>query len=264
MWRLSLNMGTNSIGWAALDISQPARRLLDMGVRVYTDGRDAKKKTPLNEARRDARHMRRQRDRKIRRKQAMLHFLVEHGLMPRQHEARLTAARLNPYALRAAALDRRLEPFELGRIMMQFANRRGFKSNRKDLNVDKEKQNEQSAMLEGVRVLEDELSELTLGQWLYRRSTEQQTVRFKAEIEKNKAIYSFYPSRKMYEDEFEKIKEKQIAYFQKINWDNLHRIIFFQRPVKSPERGRCRYYENEYRAYKAFVSFQRFRILQTI
>ena len=263
MLRFAFDMGTNSIGWAVLDMSNTkSPQIRDMGVRIYTDGREAKTGTPLNEARRDARQMRRQRDRKIRRKKAMLHFLMDNKLMPKERDKQAAVAQLDPYELRAAALERKLEPFELGRTMMQFSIRRGFKSNRKEVNEEKEK--EQSSMLEGVQVLKDVLAGQTLGQWLFRQRAIGNTVRFRARIEKTKAIYSFYPSREMYEDEFKRIKEKQAGYYKKVGWDNLYRIIFFQRPLKAPERGRCRFYTGEYRAYKAFVSFQRFRILQDV
>ncbi|MGG2357495.1 hypothetical protein, partial [Salmonella enterica] len=53
------------------------------------------------------------------------------GLMPSDaDEARLIAVR-DPYALRAHALDERLDPFDIGRALFHLNQRRGFKSNRK-------------------------------------------------------------------------------------------------------------------------------------
>jgi len=261
-WRLSLDMGTNSIGWAALDISDPGRpAILDMGVRIFSDGREPQKGTPLNEGRRDARMMRRQRDRRIRRKQAMLAFLIANGLMPPEVEKRREAALLDPYQLRSEALERDLQPFEVGRIMMQFALRRGFKSNRKEK---AEGDTEREGMLGGIRVLESALKGLTLGQWLYRREQQGNPVRFVARMERNKAIYPFYPSREMYEAEFEAIRKRQEPRYQDLNWDRLHRLIFCQRPLKRPERGKCTFYPDEDRGYRAFPSAQRFRILQEL
>jgi len=68
----------------------------------------------------------------------------------------------------------------------------------------------------------------------------------------------------MYEDEFTAIREKQKNYYGEINWDKLHSLIFFQRPLKHPERGRCQFYTDEARGYKAFPSAHRFRIMQEI
>jgi len=265
MWRLALDLGTNSIGWSALELdnskSPKVKKIKDMGVRIFPDGREPQKGIPLNEARRNARQMRRQRDRKIRRKNAMLNFLVNNKLMPQDREGQQAIARLDPYTLRAAALERKLKPFELGRIMMQFSIRRGFKSGRKE---QAETSTEKEGMLGGIKSLESQLNGLTLGQWLCKERENGNSVRFRATMEKTKTIYSFYPSREMYETEFEAIRNKQEKHFKEINWERLHWLIFFQRPLKRPERGRCQFFTEEERGYKAFVSAHRYRILGEI
>jgi CRISPR-associated endonuclease Csn1 len=67
MNRFAFDLGTNSIGWAVLDVSNPEfpeiakdNRSDDdgIGVRIFPDGRVPKKGIPLNEARRTARQMR--------------------------------------------------------------------------------------------------------------------------------------------------------------------------------------------------------------
>ncbi|MDR1894791.1 MAG: type II CRISPR RNA-guided endonuclease Cas9, partial [Spirochaetales bacterium] len=147
-YRFAFDLGTNSIGWSVLNMANPAApKIIDMGARIFQDGREAKTGTPLNEARRMARQMRRQRDRKIRRKNDMLRFLINNKLMPKNEDDRLLIARLDPYELRAAALERKLKPFELGRIMMQFSIRRGVKSARKDPSKN---DSEQEGMLGGI------------------------------------------------------------------------------------------------------------------
>ena len=284
MWRLALDLGTNSLGWTALGLDKlkdseklEVKKIIDMGVRIFSDGREAKTGTPLNEARRDARQMRRQRDRKIRRKNAMLNFLINNALMPRERAEQVAVARFDPYTLRAEALKRKLEPFELGRVMMQFSIRRGFKSSRKEQSANTA---EQKGMLGGVDSLkslvktqkkeweerdeEAENKKITLGQWLCKQREAGNSVRFKAKIEKTKIEYSFYPSREMYEAEFAAIKEKQEKYYDELNWERLHWLIFFQRPLKRPERGRCQFYTDQERGYRAFTSAHRFRILQDI
>ncbi|MDR0314025.1 MAG: type II CRISPR RNA-guided endonuclease Cas9 [Treponema sp.] len=280
MWRLALDIGTNSIGWAVLRLSQSKKsetpkvsKVIKMGVRIFPDGREAQTGTPLNEARRNARQMRRQRDRKIQRKKVMLNFLVNNKLMPENRDEQLVIARDNPYKIRAEALERKLKPYELGRIMMQFAIRRGFKSGRikkeaENVMEKKKQQTENTAepegMLGGIKSLESELRGLTLGQWLNGQRVKGNPVRFQARIEKSKAIYTFYPSREMYKTEFDKIRKKQEKHFKDINWDGLSELIFTQRPLKRPERGRCQFYTGEARGYRAFASAHRFRILQEI
>jgi len=68
----------------------------------------------------------------------------------------------NPYRLRAEALKRDLNRLELGRILVQLATRRGFKSNRKT--------DQQDAEAKGLVVRQQKLHSLmgskTLGEFL--------------------------------------------------------------------------------------------------
>lgn len=268
-WRLGLDLGTNSIGWAVLKLqSGNPTDLVDMGVRIFSNGRESaaenKVGAPLNETRRLARQMRRQRDRKVRRKKAMLNYLVSIGYFPEDEAERKAIALLDPYELRSAALERPLENRELGRILMQLSVRRGFQSNRKENQNNPSSDTEHKAMYNGINRLRDNLDGKTLGQWLWNNRQNGLDVRFRPDIEKSSTIYSFYPDRAMYEDEFARIRNFQETYHKDINWDRVHWLIFFQRPLKRPERGYCQFYEEEHRAYKAEPSAQRFRILQEL
>ena len=268
-WRLGLDLGTNSIGWAALKIdSGSPTDLLDMGVRIFSNGRknaaENRVGAPLNESRRIARQMRRQRDRRIRRKKAMLNYLTSIDYFPGDKVQRKKIAALDPYELRNVALSRPLSGQELGRILMQFVAHRGFKSNRKE-NLDNPlSDTEQKAMSQGISQLKKELGDKTLGQWLWERKKKGERVRFRPNREKSGVSYQFYPSREMYEEEFNRIREFQEPYHHTINWERLHWLIFFQRPLKRPERGHCQFYQDEFRAYSAEPSAQRFRILQDL
>jgi len=127
--RLGLDVGTNSIGWALIDTD--AGRIIDLGSRIFSDGRDPKSGASLAVDRRDARAARRRRDRYLGRRSAFLEALIRHGLMPEAaEETRLLAAK-DPYVLRARALDEPLTPHEIGRALFHLNQRRGFKSNRK-------------------------------------------------------------------------------------------------------------------------------------
>lgn len=268
-WRLGLDLGTNSIGWAVLKLhSGHPEELVDMGVRIFSNGRENAAENrvgaPLNESRRLARQMRRQRDRKIRRKKSMLNYLISVGYFPKDALARKGIALLDPYELRNKALQERLNNQELGRILMQFSSRRGFKSSRKENPDNPSSDSEHKAMYKGIDQLRKELNGGTLGQWLWEHRQRGESIRFRPIMTKSSATYSFYPDRAMYEEEFARIKKFQEPFHTDINWDRLHWLIFFQRPLKRPERGHCQFYEEEYRAYKAEPSAQRFRILQDI
>src|SRR5690606_13923613 len=125
---LGLDVGANSIGWCLIE---DGKRIIDLGVRIFADGRDAKSGTSLAVDRRIARGMRRRRDRYLRRRSAFLSALVQYGLLPADaDEARLLTAH-DPYLLRAAALDHPLDLPRVGRALFHLNQRRGFKSNRK-------------------------------------------------------------------------------------------------------------------------------------
>src|SRR5690606_30963177 len=179
-YRLGLDLGTNSIGWCAvlLDSDCAPCSLLDGGVRILTPneeaGRDPQSKQSLAANRRAARAMRRRRDRFLRRQKRLMETLVEAGLMPTDETERKALERLDPYWLRAAALDERLELHEIGRAIFHLNQRRGFLSNR----IADADESEKSAMKAGMRALETELEEAkarTLGEFLARRHARDRT-----------------------------------------------------------------------------------------
>lgn len=89
-YRLGLDLGTNSIGWAAvtLDDAGLPGGLLDMGVRIFPDGRNPTDKTSNAATRRVARGARRRRDRYVQRRSNLLKALITYGLMPTDHDRR--------------------------------------------------------------------------------------------------------------------------------------------------------------------------------
>ena len=244
-YRLGLDLGTNSIGWAAvlLDDKDEPCGLLDMGVRIFPDGRKAGNSTdrPSNAVeRRDARGQRRLRDRYLSRRNRLMQALVEYGLMPEDVHERKMVEVSDPYALRARALDEPLERFELGRALLHLNQRRGFKSNRKT-----DKGNGDSGPVkEGTDNLHKELSASqcrTLGEFLYRRQHARDTVRFRNSNTSGKAQYEFYPTRQMLLDEFEFIRAGQEGNpcLDAKQWDELCQIIFHQRDLRPQAAGKC-------------------------
>jgi len=124
---LGLDLGPNSIGWALID--DDAKRLVDCGVRIFPEGVDnfdTKKEKPRNEARRIARGMRRQiRRRALRRKRLRL-ALADTGLFPPGELEQQALLDKDPYELRARALTDKLDPHEIGRVLLHLNQRRGF------------------------------------------------------------------------------------------------------------------------------------------
>lgn len=87
-YRLGLDLGSNSIGWCAIELDSNGNPcgVLDAGVRILTPneeaGRDPTSKSSLAASRRIARSARRRRDRFVRRRDRLMSLLVENGLMP--------------------------------------------------------------------------------------------------------------------------------------------------------------------------------------
>lgn len=264
---LGLDLGETSLGWSVIETKDGAPcRFVDFGVRIFSDGRDSKTKEPLAVARRIARGMRKRRDRFVMRRETLMNKLIEYGLMPADEAERKALERLDPYFLRAKALDEKLLPYELGRALFHINQRRGFKSNRKTDKNDKE-----SGAIEAIVETRQRMTDAgarTLGEYLYLMNKDKTStqdfvpVRAKSVVVKGKAKYPLYPDRAMYEDEYRQIMAKQ-GLSEEIK-DDLFHVIFNQRPLKQPEIGFCQFEEGERRAYCAYPAFQQFRLMQQI
>ena len=265
-YRLGLDLGTNSIGWAvySLDNDNTPLELADMGVRIFSDGRDPKTKEPLAVERRTARGQRRLIYRRKLRRKAMFRLLQEQGLFPKTKEEARKLKLLNPYELRVKALDEKLEPHELARLLFNLSVRRGFKSNRKDGNKEeaekstaKEKLSQNDMCAELSKAIAESGCR-TLGEFLWKNQEQNHGIRFVP------GRMTYYPLRKMYEDEFNAIRAVQEPFFKGLDWKALHNAIFYQRPLKPQERGKCQYMPEKERTFKAMPCAQKVRILQDV
>ncbi|MDE2429453.1 MAG: hypothetical protein KGM99_12030, partial [Burkholderiales bacterium] len=98
-YRLALDLGSTSLGWAMLRLnsSNEPVAIIKAGVRIFSDGRNPKDGSSLAVTRREARSMRRRRDRLLKRKARMLKQLTEYGFFPKSEESRKELETLNPY-----------------------------------------------------------------------------------------------------------------------------------------------------------------------
>jgi len=277
-YRLALDLGATSLGWAMvrLDAENSPCAVIKAGVRIFSDGRNPKDGSSLAVTRRDARAMRRRRDRLLKRKARMTLSLIEHGFFPLGEAERKALVTLNPYLLRAKGLDEALNPAEFARALFHINQRRGFKSNRK---TDK-KDHDGGALKQAISKLRLALKEekcRTVGEWLHKRDFAGETVRAryrqtkivkddgKARIEKS---YDLYIDRSMIEDEFDALWAKQAALnptlFNDNARDDLRDVLLHQRPLKPVKPGRCTLMPEEERAPLALPSTQRFRMYQEV
>ncbi len=269
-YRLGLDLGTNSIGWAVLRLnadSQPCA-VVSAGSRIFSDGRHPKSKQSLAVERRLARQMRRRRDRLLRRKRRLIHTLVEYGLWPSDRVQQRSLVHMDPYEIRARGLDKPLTGPELGRALFHICVRRGFKSNRKTDKGDSDS-GVMKASINSTRKAIFDNNSRTVGEWLSKRHSQRISVRARRRgVKASEVTYDLYVDRSMAEHEFQLLWETQSKFdallFNAAAKEAIHSAIFYQRPLRPVEAGRCTLLPEEKRAPAASVWFQNARILQDL
>ena len=277
-YRLALDLGSTSLGWAMIRLSttnEPCA-VIKTGVRIFSDGRNPKDGSSLAVTRRDARAMRRRRDRLLKRKARMMRTLIAHGFFPLDEAQRKALETLNPYALRAKGLDAALTPPEFARALFHINQRRGFKSNRRTDKAD----NDSGALKTAISKLRQNLINTgcrSVGEWLHKRDAAGETVR--ARFRQDKVIkddgrtridksYDLYIDRAMIEAEFDALWAAQAGFnpalFNELARSELKCTLLFQRPLKPVVPGRCTLLPDEERGPLALPSTQRFRIYQEL
>ncbi len=294
-YTLGLDIGAASIGWAMINDSE----ILHIGTRVFPEGLDAQSREPKNRKRREKRLLRRQIARKAMRRNATLQAFQILGWLP-TNPAELEAIwHENPYALRKKALDEPLTKSELARIFFHLSKRRGFKSNRKtdtdeELMVEAapETENKSKKSKNLLRDGDDEKHGYGEFEQLLKSGKVRTLGEYLASLNPHEVrIRARYALRKHYEDEFEKICDKQSAFHPELNWpvpeelltklcsrkqqaawkkksDTSLRafiksyLIFFQRPLKSQKHlvGKCSLEPSARCAPISSLVFQTYRI----
>ena len=283
-WRFGADLGTSSLGWAAVELKSAGDgwrpiRIIAAGSRIFSDGREPKSGASLAVDRRDARAMRRRRDRFKQRQAALIKYLELAGLFPADADERKALAALDPYKLRARALHEKLPLTHLGRALFHLNQRRGFKSNRK---ADRGKDDDSGKIRVGVARLHEKMRDAgaqTLGEFLHMRRADAadpnaiphvrtRIVALDAEDDKAGETYDFYPDRQMLEEEFQAIWNAQVPHHPDVltpeRREQFHEIIFHQRPLKQPKIGFCTLLPPEARLPKSHPLFQRRRLLEEI
>lgn len=281
---VGIDLGVASIGWNLVGIDPDGRpgAILATGSHTFDPGVEGDIASGRDEARgaarRNARMARKMLERRQRRRRKILGLLQRARLLPpgdikspqaiHDYLLALDANLRNRlstkgnrasehtwlYRLRAAALDRKLEPDELGRALYHLAQRRGFLSNRKSLKKDED----DGVVKQGISDLARAMGSRTLGQYFAELDPEAERIRKR------------WTSRQMYVDEFNRICDVQGSHHPTIFTTefrkSLDRAVFFQRPMKSSKRliGKCELVPGARRAAVADRLVQRFRILQKV
>jgi CRISPR-associated endonuclease Csn1 len=294
-WRLGIDLGTDSLGWAALELTRIDKTwapigLIDCGARIFSDGRNPKDKQSNAVKRREPRGVRKNRDRYLRRRDRLMRQLIEFGLMPVTEAERKALeggkdtdlAQTDPWILRARALDGPITPHQLGRIIFHLHQRRGFKSNRKTDRGDNEsgkvhdatKRTKEKLEAEGARTLGELFGKPRLENYRHNQTAAkgarepQPLARVRKSGNGSQWQYRYYPTRELILDEFDQLWAAQLVYHADALTDEardtLRNTIEWQHPLKSPPVGKCALLPEFPRAPKALPSSHRTRIYQEV
>ena len=133
-YTLGLDIGIASVGWAVLqnDAHGEPMKIVDLGVRVFERAEQPKTGASLAAPRREARSARRRIRRRRHRKERIKQLIQDAGIMSRTDMDAMfqnSCYERSVYELRSYALDHLLTREELVRLLIHYAQRRGYKSN---------------------------------------------------------------------------------------------------------------------------------------
>jgi len=256
--------------------------VLDKGVVVFPEGIDAANDTLETPAaiRRAARMARRMKFRRKTRKWALLNILIDNGMCPMTREELVawknkgvypvnnksfiewlvSTDKTNPYADRASAASGKVPPLVLGRALYHIAQRRGFKSSRKDAAEESADDKELGKVTGDILALTKEIADSgcrTLGQYFAKRIEEEQGKLAKTRIRKR------YTGRvEHYMTEFAVIMDAQGIKHDSDLYNALYKAIFLQRPLRSQKHlvGMCPLEQGNPRAQIGHPAFEEFRM----
>lgn len=274
---LGLDLGTNSIGWAIRDTNKKGNQILDSNVIVFPKGVGEKegKEFSMASERTKNRAKRKLYKRRKKRKTDLLKLLIENGFCPltideltiwseykKGQEMKYPATnfeftewlKINPYEVRAKAVNQIVSKKELGRALYHMCQRRGFKSGRKDADAGKDfeqyKKEQEILAQSGFK---------TLGEYYYDLLQNDKKVRKTKFSADDQEVNS---SRISYVEEFNILMKAQNI--SKELSDAFFDAIFFQRPLKSQKGavGKCTLEKTKTRCAISHPLFEEFRMYQ--
>ncbi len=229
---LGLDLGSSSIGWAVVGESEndvESSYIKDIGCRIIPLSVDdanqfSKGDAITKNADRTARRTQRKGyDRYQLRRQSLIAYLRELGMMYDSDLVGLTATEL--WGLRAKSVTEQVSLPELGRVLCHLNQKRGYKAAKEDAGDKK-----QTAYVKEVNERYAQITELgqTIGQFMYANLCADSGFRCKERV---------FP-RAAYVEEFDKIMATQRVYYPDVLTDKTidvlrNEIIYYQRRLRS-------------------------------
>jgi CRISPR-associated endonuclease Csn1 len=259
-YRLGLDVGTSSLGWALLDDNH----IVDCGVRIFEMGNKVTKNG--EESRRQDRTLARSARRRLQRyklrRKNLVAILERLGMLP---DADQLSDSFRLYQLRAQALDQQISLNDLGRIWLYINKKRGFKSNA----IVERSSKEDGAVAKGIAELRLAIQEAglrTVGEYFFELKQAHHNGQ-----KLGQRILGHWIDRSQYLEEFNLIWVKQVEFYPNILTPDLlkevrDRTIFYQRKLKSQKHliNKCRFEPSKRVAPKSHPLYQEFRMWQQI
>lgn len=274
---LGLDLGTNSIGWAIRDTNKDGNQIVDTNVIVFPQGVGEEKGVEFSLASERTKHRasRKLYERKKKRKTDLLKLLIENGFCPLTNDELLIWSvykkgqemkypttnfefsewlKVNPYEVRAKAVNEIISKQELGRALYHMCQRRGFKSGRKDADAGKDLEQYKKEQL----ILEQNGFK-TLGEYYFDLLQNDKKIRKTKFSADDQEVNS---SRISYVEEFNILMKSQNI--STTLSDAFFDAIFFQRPLKSQKGavGKCTLEKAKSRCPISHPLFEEFRMFQ--
>lgn len=277
-YAIGLDCGTTSVGWSVLELdsNEEPKRIIKLNSRIFTAAEHPKDGSSLAAPRREKRSMRRRLRRHRHRNERIHNLILSESILSEDELAHLFDGMLSDiYKLRTEALDRKLEGDEFARVLINIAQRRGFKSNRKNPAGDKEAGKLLNAVGANAALMQEK-GYRTVGEMLYKDEKFSSCKRNKGEN------YGNTVSRDMIEAEIHAVFDAQRAfgniYADEATEEKYAEIVLSQRSFEEGPGGNSKYGGNqiekmmgsctlipeEHRAAKATYSFQLFTLWQKI
>lgn len=223
---LGLDIGISSVGWGMLELDNNnlPYRIIDLGSRIFTPGEVEKTGDSRAKERREKRGARRVTRRREFRVARVKNLLYENKFLLGNIDTNIVSEKnnqlntlyneaineyyklniTNPYKLKVEALNRKLTDIELCIILVHYAKKRGYKSNREEAS-----DNESGKVLSAIKE-----NETLIKNNNYRTISEMylKDEKFKNKIKNSPGDYKVSVTNEMYLDEINKVLNKQIEF----------------------------------------------------
>lgn len=241
---LGLDLGTNSIGWAVIEVNEQTNnptQIVGIGSRIVPISPNDSNEFSTGNAiskNSDRTHNRTQRktyDRYQQRRSNLKKILSERNMLPGKELMSLPLIKLWQLRADAAVEGEQKSLTEIGRILLLLNQKRGYRHSKSD-DTDTKQKEYVATINERFSILKKE--DKTIGQFFYFKLKENEKI-----SPNGKKYYTYrakdkvFP-RQAYIDEFDKIMSTQKVFYPKILTDEFintvkNRIIYFQRELKS-------------------------------